>query len=133
MFLEKDKPDEASMFRFPPHTPQTFKIARLKIVKSNDQARELSEPHLLQVVFGSLVVITLHMTFPTHLHKSLHQGIATQIFHKYLITNLFTDHDSQICKASYFGAKYKARSLYFKFHDIPTACDVCRKSFCFIA
>ena len=53
MFLEKDKPDEASMFRFPPHTPQTFKIARLKIVKSNDQARELSEPHLLQTVWFS--------------------------------------------------------------------------------
>ena len=95
MFLEKDKPDEASMFRFPPHTPQTFKIARLKIVKSNDQARELSEPHLLQAVFGSLV-ITLPYDFSYSLTQSLHQGMATQIFHKYLITNLFTDHDLQI-------------------------------------
>ena len=45
--------------------------------------------------------------------------MATQNFSQVLNHKLlFTDHDLQICKASYFGAKCNTRSMYFKFHDI---------------
>ena len=60
--------------------------------------------------------------------------MATQNFSQVLNHKLlFTDHDLQICKASYFGAKYNTRSMYFKFHDITLRAVLLERVFRLIA